>query len=99
MRLEAMVERQIVSDPKVVMGKPIVRGTRITVEHLLRMTALGLTTAEIIQEHPHLTTEDVQAAYLFAADLARDAWRKNQPAGADSWQSDGPEWTTAEFSN
>jgi uncharacterized protein (DUF433 family) len=77
--MTAMTERRIVSDPKIMMGKPVVCGTRITVEHLLRLAASGLEVADILGEHPHLTKEDVQAAYSFAADVARDSWLKGQP--------------------
>jgi uncharacterized protein (DUF433 family) len=94
-----VTEPQIISDPAIMMGKPVVRGTRITVEHLLRRAASGLTLADLLKEYPHLTAQDVQAAYSFAADLARDSWLKSRPDVTGSWQLDGPEWTTTEFSN
>jgi uncharacterized protein (DUF433 family) len=94
-----VTESQIISDPRIMGGKPVVRGTRITVERLLRRAALGLTLADIVKEYPHLTVEDVQAAYSFAADLARDSWLKSRPDVMGSWQPDGLEWTTIEFSN
>ena len=91
-----MTEPQIIFDPKVMMGKTVVRGTRITVEHLLRLAAMRMTVADIVEDHPHLTAEDVQAAYSFAADLTRDAWLKSHPDVTGSWQLDGPEWATTE---
>ena len=94
-----MTESQIMSDPRIMGGKPVVRGTRITVEYLLRRAALGLTLADILKEYPHLTPEDVQPAYSFAAKLARDSWLKSGPDVTGSWQLDGPDWTTIEFSN
>jgi uncharacterized protein (DUF433 family) len=72
-----MTEPRIISDPKIMMGKPVVRGTRVTVELLLRLAASRLTVTDIVREYPHLTIEDVQAAYSFATDLARDAWLSN----------------------
>ena len=64
-----MNHERIVSNPKVMFGKPVVRGTRITVELLLRKTAAGMTEAEIVAHHPHLTPEDIRAAVAFAASV------------------------------
>ena len=55
-------------DPSVMMGKPVIRGTRVTVEQILRECARGATAAEIASEYPRLTAEDVSAALAFAAD-------------------------------
>ena len=63
-----MEHPRIVSDPAVMFGKPVVRGTRIPVEHLLRKIGAGMTEAEILADHPHLTAEDLRAAAAFAAD-------------------------------
>ena len=49
-------------------GKPVIRGTRITVEHILRTLAAGETIEEIVADYPPLTVEDVRAAQAFAAD-------------------------------
>lgn len=67
-------EPRIVSDPKVMFGKPAVRGTRITVEHILRLMAAGWTVEELLDQHPRLTREDVLAASEFAADHLRDSF-------------------------
>lgn len=61
----------IVSDPKVMMGKPVIAGTRITVEMILEKLAAGETIEQILQAHPKLTQEDVQAALRFAAEALR----------------------------
>ncbi len=61
----------IVSDPDVMMGKPVVRGTRITVELILVKLAAGETVEQILQAHPRLTREGVQAALAYAADTLR----------------------------
>jgi uncharacterized protein (DUF433 family) len=55
-------------NPKVMVGKPVVRGTRITVELILRRFVDGNTVAEILEDHPRLTEEDVQVALVYAAD-------------------------------
>ena len=49
-------------------GKPVVRGTRITVEHILRCLASGETAEEIVANYPPLTVDDIRAAQAFAAD-------------------------------
>ncbi len=65
-------EDRIVVDPQVMFGKPVVRNTRITVEHILRKLAGRMTPEEIIADHPHLTIEDILAAQQFAADYLAD---------------------------
>jgi uncharacterized protein (DUF433 family) len=62
---------RIVASPDVMMGKPVVRGTRITVEHILEELAAGLSVDALIEQHPRLTREDVQAALTFAAESVR----------------------------
>jgi len=52
-------------DPKVMIGKPVIRGTRIPVELILKMLSQGIPTEEILREYPHLTNEDVQAALAY----------------------------------
>jgi uncharacterized protein (DUF433 family) len=63
-----MVHDRITTDPKVMFGKPVIRGTRITVELILRKIASGMTEQEIIAHHPHLTADDIRAAAAFAAE-------------------------------
>lgn len=58
----------IVSNPKVMMGKPVIRGTRITVELLLEKFAAGQTEEQILRAHPHITREGIRAALSFAAE-------------------------------
>jgi uncharacterized protein (DUF433 family) len=66
-----MTEQQlleiIVLNPKIITGKPIIRGTRLSVEYILNLLAHGATIAEIIDEYSGLTTEDIQACLLFAS--------------------------------
>lgn len=61
----------VVSNPKVILGKPVIRGTRITVELILEKFAAGQTEADILLAYPHLTQEGVRAALAFAAEAAR----------------------------
>ena len=56
----------IVSDPKVMMGKPTIAGTRITVEFILESLAAGETPEQLLEEHPRLKREDIQAALAIA---------------------------------
>lgn len=57
----------IVSDPSTMMGKPVVRGTRITVESIVEKLGAGESIEAILQAHPRLTREGVLAAIRFAA--------------------------------
>lgn len=57
----------IQSDPAVMMGKPVIAGTRITVELVLEKLAAGETVEQLLESHPRLTKEAVSAALLFAA--------------------------------
>lgn len=61
----------IVSDPKVMMGKPVVTGTRITVELILEKLAAGRTQDELLDSYPQLTAESIRAALAFAAKALR----------------------------
>jgi len=61
----------IVSDPKVMMGKPVVAGTRITVELILEKLGAGETIEQLLDAHPRLTRESILAALAFAAEALR----------------------------
>lgn len=61
----------ITSNPNIMMGKPVVAGTRITVEHILDELAGGRTFDELLDAHPRLTREAILAALAFAADSLR----------------------------
>jgi uncharacterized protein (DUF433 family) len=62
-----MTTERIDINPAVMMGKPVIRGTRITVELLLRKLAEGSSEAELLQDYPHLTAQDVRAAVAYGA--------------------------------
>ena len=66
MKADPLLDR-IVIDPRVMVGKPIIRGTRLTVEYILNLLAHGATEAEILAEYDGLTRADIQASLLFAA--------------------------------
>jgi uncharacterized protein (DUF433 family) len=55
-------------NPKVMLGKPVIRGTRITVELVLRKLAEGATDNDLLDAYPHLKKQDLQAAIAYAAD-------------------------------
>ena len=55
-------------NPAVVLGKPVIRGTRIPVELILRKLGEGATEADLLDAYPRLTREDIQAALAYAAD-------------------------------
>ena len=61
----------IESNPGVMMGKPIIRGTRITVEHILEKLAAGETIEQLLQAHPRLNRKAVLAAIEFGAQALR----------------------------
>jgi uncharacterized protein (DUF433 family) len=63
-----MKHDRIEIDPEVMVGKPVIRGTRLTVELILRKLGAGMSDAQIIEDHPRLTPEDIRAAQAFAAD-------------------------------
>lgn len=58
----------VVADPDVMLGKPVIRGTRITVEVILEKLAAGETVEQILDAHPRLSREAVSAALAFAAE-------------------------------
>ena len=61
--------RRILIDPEVMVGKPVIRGTRIPVELIVRMLAQGVPESEILSEYPRLQPEDIRAALTYAAQV------------------------------
>jgi uncharacterized protein (DUF433 family) len=62
--------KRIESNPKIMVGKPVIRGTRITVEHIMNELAGGMSVIEIVDQYrPRLTEEDVRAACAYASAL------------------------------
>jgi uncharacterized protein (DUF433 family) len=64
-----MPHPRIKRDPDIMMGKPVVVGTRITVEHILRLLGAGDSVVDILRSHPQLTEADIRAAQTYAADF------------------------------
>lgn len=71
MKDEQLLQR-IVFDPKVMVGKPVIRGTRLTVDFILNLLAHGATEKEILEEYKGLTKEDIRACFLFATRTLKD---------------------------
>ena len=71
MKRRRWFEDYIESNPSVMMGKPVIKGTRITVEHILEKLAAGETIEQILEAHPQLTEEAIRAALAFAAEALR----------------------------
>ncbi len=65
--MEKFLER-IEINPDIMMGKPVIRGTRITVEIILKKLSQGISIEEIINDYPRLSPEDVYAALAYAAE-------------------------------
>ena len=63
-----MAENRIAADPAVMMGKPCISGTRITVELILRKLGAGRSFEDLLEAYPELTGDDLRAALEFAAD-------------------------------
>lgn len=64
--------QRIETRPDVLFGKPVIKGTRISVEHILRKLAAGMTPDQVVAEYPHLSVDDIHAAEAFAADYLAD---------------------------
>ncbi len=62
-------ENIIVRNPKIMLGKPTIKGTRITVDLIVRKIASGFTIEDILQAYPHLNSDQVKAALEYAADM------------------------------
>jgi uncharacterized protein (DUF433 family) len=60
---------RVVVDPKIMAGKPVIRGTRIPIDTILRALAEGLSIKELLEDYPQLTEEDVKAALIYSAKL------------------------------
>lgn len=63
---------RIVVDPKILTGKPVVRGTRISVEMVVGLLATGWSHEQILASYPHLSEEDIRACLAYAGELLRE---------------------------
>lgn len=64
-----MHPERIEINPQVMLGKPVIRGTRITVEFVLRKLSEGAGESDLLEDYSHLTVEDIRAAISYAADV------------------------------
>ena len=64
-----MKHERIAVNSRVMVGKPVIKGTRLPVEQILRELSDGLTMSEVIEAHPRLTPDDIYAAIAYAADV------------------------------
>jgi uncharacterized protein (DUF433 family) len=64
----AMKHERIEVNPKIMVGKPVIWGTWLTVEHILRKLGAGMSEEQILADHPRLTHDDIRAALAFAAE-------------------------------
>ncbi|MGH6683884.1 MAG: DUF433 domain-containing protein [Pseudolabrys sp.] len=67
-----MAHERIEINPDIMGGKPVIRGTRLPVETVLRKLGAGMQADAILADHPRLTADDVRAAQAFAADYLAD---------------------------
>jgi len=67
-----MVHERVELNPEIMGGKPVIKGTRVPVELILRKLGAGLSADAILADHPRLTLADIQAAQAFAADYLAD---------------------------
>ena len=70
--MDEQLRQRVTLNPKVMAGKPVIRGTRIPVELVVRMLAQGISESEILQEYPRLQPDDIRAALIYAADVLAD---------------------------
>ena len=59
---------RIIIDPEIMVGKPVIKGTRITVQLIVQLSANGETEAEILEDYPDLKKKDIKAALLYASE-------------------------------
>jgi uncharacterized protein (DUF433 family) len=64
-------QERISVDPKVLVGKPVIKGTRISVEFVVDLLARGWTREDILREYDHLSADDIQACLCYASDVLR----------------------------
>ncbi|MBM3708764.1 MAG: DUF433 domain-containing protein [Actinobacteria bacterium] len=63
---------RITVNPEIMVGKPTIRGLRITVDQILKALAAGINTNELLEDYPELEKEDIEAALLYAAELVEE---------------------------
>ena len=64
--------KRIVVDPEILVGKPIIKGTRISVEFVVDLLARGWTTEQVLKEYDHLKPEDIRACLAYASEMLKN---------------------------
>lgn len=67
--MEEELLKRIVINPKIMVGKPVIKGTRIPVDTIVRLMAQGMKIEEILDDYPNLSKEDIKAALLYSAEV------------------------------
>ncbi|HLC16356.1 MAG TPA: DUF433 domain-containing protein [Thermodesulfovibrionia bacterium] len=75
-------QQYIHSDPEILLGKPVVKGTRISVDFILKLFAAGWTEKEVIENYPTLTPESLRAIFAFVADCIEEDTFYSVPTAA-----------------
>lgn len=70
--MDEQISQRITINPRVMAGKPVIRGTRIPVELIVRMMAQGIPESDILREYPRLQPDDIRAALAYAAQVLAD---------------------------
>ena len=76
-------QQYIISDKKVLLGKPTIKGTRISVDHVIALLAQGWTEKEVLSNYPRLTAKDLQAIFAYIYENIQDGLLYNQLANTD----------------
>ncbi len=69
--MQRELNERIVMNPVIMTGKPVIKGTRIPVDMIVRLIAQGMTLQEILEDYPQLTKDDIKAALEYVADMIR----------------------------
>ncbi len=69
--MEEKMKSRIIIDPDIMVGKPIIKGTRIPVDAIVKRLAEGMTIKEILEDYPSITKDDVKAALQYTVDVIR----------------------------
>jgi len=69
---KARLLKRIEVRPEIMAGKPVIAGTRIPIDIIMRLYAQGVSTEEILEDYPHLEKEDIQAVLFYAAEVLSD---------------------------
>ena len=70
----------IETDENILLGKPVIKGTRISVEHIIDILASGWTEEQILENYPRLSKEKLQAVFAYIQEIIKDGLIYNKPA-------------------